>query len=300
MTARLVAEARRLEAAGASLLDFTQLRPGRRPARSPRAVSIPVIGGLGGGPWLDGRMRMVNAAIGYAASTIDDPPDTYANVARIALDAITAYADDVRAARQIKGGIPRGKPAAVEPAMPQRVHRDIDGIATRYEVIGSGPPLLMFSPGGFDATLEKWTTLGIYAQIKMFEPLPQQYTCIVFDRRECGQSGGRVERVAWAALRGAGQGPARPPGHRARAPDGRLHGLLRRWPRSRWRTPQVVVSMVLYWPVGGARYRINGQQRFADHLAFVQRARAGCRRRRWCARKARPSTPIRAAGRGPR
>jgi len=42
---------------------------------------------------------------GYAASGIDSPPDTYANVARITLDALGAYAEDVRAARQIKGGI---------------------------------------------------------------------------------------------------------------------------------------------------------------------------------------------------
>jgi hypothetical protein len=28
--------------------------------------------------------------------------------------------------------------------------------------------------------------------------------------------------------------------------------------------------MILYWPVGGAKYRIKGQQRFAEHLAFVQ------------------------------
>jgi hypothetical protein len=34
----------------------------------------------------------------------------------------------------------------------------IDGIATRFEVVGSGPPLLMFSPAGFDATLGKWRT----------------------------------------------------------------------------------------------------------------------------------------------
>ena len=27
--------------------------------------------------------------------------------------------------------------------------------------------------------------------------------------------------------------------------------------------------MVLFWPVGGARYRIAGHQRFAEHLAFV-------------------------------
>jgi hypothetical protein len=43
----------------------------------------------------------------------------------------------------------------------------IDGIATRYEVRGSGPPLLMFAPGGFDATLEKWSALGVYARIKL-------------------------------------------------------------------------------------------------------------------------------------
>ena len=70
------------------------------------AVSIPVLGGFGGGPWLDGRVRMAHAAIGYAAAGIDDPPDTYAQVAGIALDALSAYAEDVRAGRQIKGGLP--------------------------------------------------------------------------------------------------------------------------------------------------------------------------------------------------
>jgi 3-methyl-2-oxobutanoate hydroxymethyltransferase len=105
MTARLVEEAKLLEDAGASLLDFTNSGPVVGPEVT-RAVSIPVIGGLGGGPWLDGRMRMAHAAIGYAASWIDSKAETYANVAKITLDAITAYADDVRAARQIKGGIP--------------------------------------------------------------------------------------------------------------------------------------------------------------------------------------------------
>jgi 3-methyl-2-oxobutanoate hydroxymethyltransferase len=110
MAARLVEEARLLEGAGASLIDFTSSGPVAGP-RVTHAVSIPVVGGLGGGPWLDGRMRMAHAAIGYAASAIDAKPDTYANVARTTLDALTAYADDVRAARQIKGGIPL-KPAA--------------------------------------------------------------------------------------------------------------------------------------------------------------------------------------------
>jgi 3-methyl-2-oxobutanoate hydroxymethyltransferase len=104
-TARLVEQARRMEEAGASLIDFQHSGPVAGPAVT-QAVSIPVIGGLGGGPWLDGRMRMANAAIGYAASTIDAKPDTYAHVAGIALDAIKSYVDDVRSARQIRGGIP--------------------------------------------------------------------------------------------------------------------------------------------------------------------------------------------------
>jgi 3-methyl-2-oxobutanoate hydroxymethyltransferase len=101
----LVAEARRLEEAGAALLNFTNSGPVVGAAVA-EAVSIPVVGGFGGGPWLDGRMRMAHAAIGYSADGLDDPPRTYANVARIAFDAITAYADDVRCARQVAGGIP--------------------------------------------------------------------------------------------------------------------------------------------------------------------------------------------------
>ncbi|HSN19490.1 MAG TPA: 3-methyl-2-oxobutanoate hydroxymethyltransferase [Usitatibacter sp.] len=110
MTQRLVAEAKRLEAAGASLIDFTNSGPVAGPEVA-RAVEIPVMGGLGGGPWLDGRMRMAHAAIGYAASALESKAETYANVARVCLDALTAYAEDVRAGRQIRGGIPV-KPAS--------------------------------------------------------------------------------------------------------------------------------------------------------------------------------------------
>ncbi len=105
MAARLAEDARIIEKAGAALIDFTSSGPVAGPMVV-RAVAIPVLGGLGGGPWLDGRMRMAHAAIGYAASAIDGKGETYANVARIALEALGAYADDVRSARQIKGGIP--------------------------------------------------------------------------------------------------------------------------------------------------------------------------------------------------
>jgi 3-methyl-2-oxobutanoate hydroxymethyltransferase len=101
----LVAEAKRLEDAGAALLNFTNSGPVVGAAVA-EAVGVPVVGGFGGGPWLDGRMRMVTAAIGYAATAVDGAPDTYVNVAQQTLEAMTRYADDVRSARQLPGGIP--------------------------------------------------------------------------------------------------------------------------------------------------------------------------------------------------
>src|SRR5437870_281805 len=102
MTAKLVEEAQMLEAAGAVALDFTNSGP-IAGAAVVKAVTIPVIGGFGGGPWLDGRVRMAHTAIGYAARWIDAKTDTYANTAKAALAAFTALIDDARAGRQIKG-----------------------------------------------------------------------------------------------------------------------------------------------------------------------------------------------------
>ncbi len=98
----LVEKAKALERAGAALLDFRHSGPDAGPAVA-QAVSIPVLGGLGGGPWLDGRLRMAHAAIGYAASNLDADTESYANVARVTLEAIGAYAEDVRAGRHLKG-----------------------------------------------------------------------------------------------------------------------------------------------------------------------------------------------------
>jgi len=100
--AKLVDEAKRLEEAGAALLDFRHSGP-EAGAAVVQAVSIPVIGGLGGGPWLDGRVRLAHTAIGYGAKWIDSTAETYANTARLSLQAFSALIADVRAGRQIKG-----------------------------------------------------------------------------------------------------------------------------------------------------------------------------------------------------
>ena len=99
---KLVEEAKRLEAAGASMLDFRHSGPVAG-AAVVKAVSIPVIGGLGGGPWLDGRVRLAHTAIGYGAKWIDSKTETYVNTAKLSLEAFTALCADVRAGRQIKG-----------------------------------------------------------------------------------------------------------------------------------------------------------------------------------------------------
>ena len=144
----------------------------------------------------------------------------------------------------------------------------IDGINTRYEVVGDGPPLLMFSPGGFDATLEKWSSLGVYAKTKPLDHLSKKYSCIIFDRRECGQSGGRVERVGWADYVAQGRGLL---DHLNITHAHLMGGCMGCCPVMAFAVahPQATLSMILYWPVGGARYRISGHQRFAEHLAFV-------------------------------
>lgn len=146
---------------------------------------------------------------------------------------------------------------------------EIDGIATRYEVVGSGPPLLMYAPGGFDATVEKWLTLGVYARIKLLDHLPHKYTCILFDRRECGRSGGRVERMTWAHYVTQGK---RLLEHLGIEHAHIMGGCMGCCPVLAFGVahPHATLSMVLYWPVGGAKYRMSSHQRFAEHLAFVQ------------------------------
>ena len=145
----------------------------------------------------------------------------------------------------------------------------IDGISTRYEVLGDGPPILMFSPGGFDATLDKWSTQSVYARIKLLDHLPKTCTCIVFDRRETGQSGGRVERLTWEGYARQGKNLLEHLGFSRAHVIGACMGccaaaaLAAKW-------PEMIDRLVLYWPVGGAKYRIQGRARFNEHVSYVK------------------------------
>jgi pimeloyl-ACP methyl ester carboxylesterase len=144
----------------------------------------------------------------------------------------------------------------------------IDGIATHYATLGAGPPLLMFSPGGFNATLDTWSSLGAYARTKPLDHLSRSYTCIIFDRRETGQSYGRIECIDWAHYVAQGKGLL---DHLKIKRAHLMGGCMGCSPVLAFGVahPEIVLSMVLYWPVGGAKYRLSSQQRFAEHLAFV-------------------------------
>ncbi len=148
----------------------------------------------------------------------------------------------------------------------------VDGIETRYEVIGSGEPLLLFSPGGFNATIENWSTFGIYRRLNLLEHLSREYTCIVFDKRESGASGGRVESITWSDYAAQGAGLLDHLGIERAALFGGCVGcsIVAAFAVSH---PQRVARAVLYSPAGGPRYRLKQHARFGEHLAFVAEER---------------------------
>jgi pimeloyl-ACP methyl ester carboxylesterase len=144
----------------------------------------------------------------------------------------------------------------------------VDGIRTRYEVFGAGPPLLLFSPGGFNATIENWRAFGIYARLNLLDHLPERYTCIAFDKRESGESGGRVEAITWDDYARQGIGLLDELG------IGRTHLLggcigCSIALHAAAAAPERALSLVLYSPAGGPEYRATQARRFAEHLAFV-------------------------------
>jgi pimeloyl-ACP methyl ester carboxylesterase len=144
----------------------------------------------------------------------------------------------------------------------------VDGIVTHYEVTGDGPPLLMFSPGGFNAVMANWTSFSIYARLRLLDHLARSYTCVRYDRRESGSSGGRVERVTWADYAAQGKGLLDHLGFdRAHLIGGCAGCSLAATFAVTW--PEATASMVLYSPAGGARYRMAQHARFARHLSFV-------------------------------
>ena len=145
----------------------------------------------------------------------------------------------------------------------------LDGIKTNYQVTGSGTPLLMLAPGGFDSSIMRWSASGAWKELLPLNALVDQFQVIAYDRREAGASGGRLEPLTWEAyikqatalldhlnidsayvLGGCmGVSVALAIGHSA---------------------PQRVRGLLLHWPVGGYRWMHKGRSFFDGHIAYIR------------------------------
>ena len=144
----------------------------------------------------------------------------------------------------------------------------IDGIDTKYEVMGNGPPLLMMAHGGFNAVIENWTNLGAWSEIRPLQHFPERYTCIVYDRRESGGSGGRLEVIDWGQYVQQALGLL---DHLEIDQAFILGGCMACNLAAAFavRHPERTRALVLHWPTGGARWRMYGARNFAQHLRFL-------------------------------
>lgn len=159
----------------------------------------------------------------------------------------------------------------------------IDGLEVHYETFGSGAPLIMFAPGGFDATIEKWGAASAWTGIDALDALAKEFRVIAYDRRESGQSGGRIERLDWHSY--ARQAKALLD-HLEIDAAFVLGGCMGCSVALAFAVdyPESSRALLLHWPVGGFRWKLTGIDRFQRHYNFakanglpgiVERARTG-------------------------
>jgi pimeloyl-ACP methyl ester carboxylesterase len=145
----------------------------------------------------------------------------------------------------------------------------IDGLEINYQVMGSGTPLLLFAPGGFDATIDKWREASAWTGMDALSAFAAEHRVIAYDRRECGRSGGQVEKLRWtsyttqaaalldhlkidtAYVLGGCMGCSVALAFGVHHPE-RTRGLL------------------LHWPVGGYRWKVSARARFQRHFDFAK------------------------------
>jgi pimeloyl-ACP methyl ester carboxylesterase len=145
----------------------------------------------------------------------------------------------------------------------------IDRLQVHYLVKGSGPALLMLAPGGFDAHMEKWATAGVWKGMRPLDTLADDFTIVAYDRRESGQSGGRVERLTWTLF--ADQAKALLD-HleigEAYVLDGCMGCSVALAFAARY--PHATRALILHWPVGGYRWKLKGLEYFTRHERFAR------------------------------
>ncbi len=148
-------------------------------------------------------------------------------------------------------------------------HAIIDGIKTRYEVTGNGPPLLMMAPAGFDASMSRWRLNGVWKDMQPLDNLVRDFRLIAYDRRESGESGGRLEAFTWSAFARHGNALLEHLGIDAAFVLGGCMGCSVALAFAA-HYPQRCSGLLLHWPVGGYRWMNKGRGNFDRHIAFAR------------------------------
>jgi pimeloyl-ACP methyl ester carboxylesterase len=145
----------------------------------------------------------------------------------------------------------------------------IDGIDTYYETHGTGAPILMCAPGGFDSTIDKWRSTSAWTGINVVDALAVEHTVILYDRRECGRSGGRIERLSWASYTRQGKALL---DHLKIQSAWIMGGCMGCSVALAFGVhyPEATRGLLLHWPVGGHRWKVNSRERFMRHYTFTK------------------------------
>jgi pimeloyl-ACP methyl ester carboxylesterase len=129
--------------------------------------------------------------------------------------------------------------------------------------------MIMLSPGGFDSNIDGWSSRSVWKELRPLETLAKEFTMIAYDRREAGQSGGRVEPhtwYMWAAEAVALLDHLKI--DRAWVIGGCMGVSVASAIGAHF--PERCLGLLMHWPVGGFRWRAKGHLNFNKHIAFAR------------------------------
>ena len=146
---------------------------------------------------------------------------------------------------------------------------DIEGITTRYEVLGEGPPLLLLAPVGTDDSISRRWADRVWRGFRPVEALSPHFRVIIYDRRETGGSGGSVEPLTWALCAQHAKGLLDHLGvDRVFLLGGCVGCSVALALAAAF--PERCRGLLLHWPVGGFHWLSRGRANFDRHIAFVR------------------------------
>jgi pimeloyl-ACP methyl ester carboxylesterase len=146
---------------------------------------------------------------------------------------------------------------------------DIEGIKTRYEVLGEGPPLLLLAPVGFDDPISRRWADRVWRGFRPLDALVPHFRVIIYDRRETGGTGGCVEPLSWALCAQHARGLLDHLGVEQAFLLGGCVGCSVALALAA-EFPERCRALLLHWPVGGYHWLSRGCANFDRHIAFAR------------------------------